>query len=102
MIQAYRPVYPISEHAPPQLWEYEQPYIDHLLLNARTFGRRIVQWYFEDWAALDHDNTRIWHTYYRPKPLFDHRPTWQDWLPAYRQLIVEVQEMREAHPAQGT
>jgi hypothetical protein len=93
---------PISQHAPPQLWESEQPYIDHVLRNARTFERWVVQWYFEDWAALDRDNTRIWNTYYRPKPLFDHLPTWQDWLPEYRQLIIEVQEMVAEHTAQGT
>ncbi len=74
MIHAYRLVYPISQHAPPQLWEFEQPYIENLLLNARTFDRFVVQWYFEDWAAFDHDNTRIWNTYYRTKPLFDHLP----------------------------
>jgi hypothetical protein len=32
MFHAYRLVYPISEHAPPELWEYEQPYIDNLLV----------------------------------------------------------------------
>ena len=81
MIHAYRLVYPISEHAPPQIWEYEQPYIDNLLRNARTFDRFVVQWYFKDWEALDSDNTRIWNTYYRIKTLFDHLPTWEDWLP---------------------
>jgi hypothetical protein len=60
MIHAYRLVYSISDHAPPQLWEFEQPYIDNLLLNARTFDRWVVQWHFENWAALDLDNTRIW------------------------------------------
>ena len=25
---------------------------NHLLRNARTFDRLVVQWYFEDWAAL--------------------------------------------------
>src|SRR5712691_4991813 len=79
MLHAYRLVYPISQHAPPQLWEYEQPYIDNLLSNARTFARWVVQWYVADWGALDCDNTRIWNTSYRPKPLFDHLPTWQDW-----------------------
>jgi hypothetical protein len=102
MLHAYRLVYPISEHAPPQLWEWEQPFINNLLLNARTFDRWVVQWYFESWEALDRDNTRIWDTYYRPKPLFDHLPTWQEWLPEYRQLIIEVQEMVEEHKAQGT
>jgi hypothetical protein len=42
MLHAYRLVYPLSQHAPPQLWEYEQPYIDNLLLNARTFDRWVV------------------------------------------------------------
>jgi len=51
MIHAYRLVYSISEHAHPQLWEYEQPYIDTLLLNALAFDRFVAQWYFEDWAA---------------------------------------------------
>src|SRR4051794_38574128 len=53
MIHAYRLVYSLSEHAPPQLWEYEQPYINNLLWNARTFERWVVQWYFESWEALD-------------------------------------------------
>jgi hypothetical protein len=70
--------------------------------QARTFDRWIVQWYCADWAALDRDNRRIWETYYRPKPLFDHMPTWQDWLPEYRQLIIAVQEMAAAHTGQGT
>ena len=39
---------------------------------------------------------------YRTKPLYDHLPTWQDWLPEYRQLIIEVQEMVDEHTAQGT
>jgi hypothetical protein len=69
MLPAYRLIYPLSQHGAPQLWEYEQPYIDNLIMNARTFQRFVVQWYFEDWAALDCDNTRIWNTYYRPKPL---------------------------------
>jgi hypothetical protein len=102
MLPAYRLVYPLSQHAHPQLWEYEQPYIANLLLNARTFQRFVVQWYFDDWAAFDRDNTRIWNTYYRTKPLFDHLLTWQEWLPEYRQLIIEVQDMVEEHTAQGT
>ena len=59
MLQAYRLVYDFSNFGSPQLWEWQQPYIDHLVLNARTFGRRVVGWYFEDWDALDQDNTRI-------------------------------------------
>jgi hypothetical protein len=98
-MHAYRLVYPLSQHAPPQLWEFEQPYIDHLILNARTFDRFVVQWYFADWTAFDQDNTRIWTTYYRPKPLYAHWATWQDWLPQYRQLIVEVQEIYDENRA---
>ena len=101
-IHAYRLVYPLSQYAPPQLWEYAQPYIDNLLRNARTFERFVTQWYFEDWAALDRDNTRIWNTYYRPKPLFAPLVTWQEWLPAYRQLIIDVQDMVAEHTAHGT
>jgi hypothetical protein len=48
MLHVYRLVYPFSQHAPPQLWEYEQPYIANLILNARTFDQHVVQWYFED------------------------------------------------------
>ena len=98
MLRAYRLVYPHCHHAPPQLWEYEQPFIDNLILNARTFERRIVQWWFADWSALDRDNTRIWDTYYRPKPLYDHIATWQEWLAEYRQLILDVQDLYEEHP----
>jgi hypothetical protein len=43
MIHAYRLVYPLHQHVPPQLWEYEQPYIDNLLLKAWTFARWVVQ-----------------------------------------------------------
>jgi hypothetical protein len=102
MIHAYRLVYPLSQHAPPQLWEYEQPSIDNLIVNARTFDRFVAQWYFEDCEAFDRDNTRIWNTYYRPKPLFDHIPTWEGWLSESRQIIIEVQDIYEEHKARGT
>lgn len=102
MIHAYRLVYPLTQHAPPQLWAYEQPNIDHLIRNARTLNRQIVQSYFEDWAVLDRDNRWIWETYYHPKPLFDHMPTWHDWLRDYQRLIIEVQDMAKDHTVQGT
>jgi hypothetical protein len=70
MLHAYRLIYPLSQHAPPHVWEYEQPYIDNLLRNARTFDRWVVQWYFENWASLDRDNTCNWDMYDRPQPLF--------------------------------
>jgi hypothetical protein len=62
----------------------------------------VVQWYFEDWEAFAQDNRRIWERYYRSNPLFDHLPTWQEWLPEYRQLLIEVQEIAEEHTARGT
>lgn len=74
----------------------------NLLRNARNFDRWVVQWYCAAWAAFDRDNTHIWDTYYRPKSLFDHLPTWQEWLPEYRQLVIEVQTMVAEHTAQGT
>ncbi len=84
---------PFSEYGPPQLWEWEQPFIDDLVLNARTFNRRVVGWHFEDWDALDQENTRIWQTYYEPKLLSALYTGWQEMLAEHRQLIVEVQEI---------
>jgi len=80
MLHAYRLAYPFSEYGPPQLWEWQQPYIDHLVLSAKTFNRRVVGWWFEDWDALDRDNTRIWHTHYQPKPAHDHTASWQTYM----------------------
>lgn len=102
MLRAYRLVYPDSPHAPPKLWEWEQPYVDNLIVNARTFGRRVVQRYFRDWDALAHANARIWDTYYRPRPLYDHLATWEEWLAEYRQLVVEVQDIYEEQKVFGT
>ena len=95
MIHAYRLTYPFSEYGPPQLWEWEQPYIDDLVLNARTFNQRVVQRYFDDWDALNDDNTRIWQTYYVSKPLSELYTGWQEMLEEHRQLVVEVQEIAE-------
>ncbi len=95
MLRAYRLTYPFSEYGPPELWEWKQPFIDDLVLNARTFNRRIVQWYFENWNALDQENTRIWQTYYEPKLLSALYAGWQEMLAEHRQLIVEVQEIAE-------
>jgi hypothetical protein len=33
-LRAYCLVSPLSQHVPPQFWEYEQPYIDNIILNA--------------------------------------------------------------------
>ncbi len=95
MLQAYRLVYDFSNFGPPQLWEWQQPYIDHLVLNARTFNRRVVGWYFEDWNTLDQDNTRIWQTYYEPRALSELYSGWQKMLAKHRQIIVQVQDIAE-------
>ena len=101
VLHAYRLVYPLSQHGSPQLWEYEQPYIDNLLLNAG----RLIDLSHMVFRRLDSTRPRQYpyrDTYYRPKPLFDHMPTWQDWFPEYRQLIIEVQDMVKEHTSQGT
>ena len=69
-IPAYRLVYPDSSHAPEMLWEWEEPYIQMLIENARTFHRKVVQRYFLTWDDLAQENQRIWETYYLPRPLY--------------------------------
>ncbi len=56
-----------------------------------------MQRYFDDWDALDQENTRIWQTYYEPKPLSELYTGWQEMLAEHRQLIVEVQEIAAEH-----
>ncbi len=101
ILRAYRLVYPDSPHAPPQLWEWEQPSIHHLLVNARTFGRQVAQRYFRDWAALARENTRLWDVYYRPLPLYAHIATWEAWFQGYRALVVEMQAIADAQGWRG-
>jgi len=43
MLRAYRLEHPESPHAPPRLWEWEEPYIDMLIENARVFHREVAQ-----------------------------------------------------------
>jgi hypothetical protein len=62
LVHAYRLVHPPNPSAPDQLWEWQQPWIDHLLWHARTFGRRVEQRYFVTWDARDFENTRLWET----------------------------------------
>jgi hypothetical protein len=91
VLRAYRLIYPDSPHAPPHLWECEQPYIEHLLTNAHTFGRWVVQRYFRDWGAYATANARIWRCCYLPKPLYQPWATWEAWLVEYRPLVIDVQ-----------
>jgi hypothetical protein len=41
------------------------------------------------------DNTRIWQTYYEPKPLSQLYTGWQEMLHEHRQIIVQVQEVAQ-------
>ncbi len=40
-------------------------------------------------------NTRIWQTYYVPKPLSELYSGWQEMLAEHRQTVVEVREIEE-------
>ena len=62
-IHAYRLAYSDSPYDSELLWEWERPYIDQLLWNAKTFGRQVAQRYFIDWDALAAENRRIWEAY---------------------------------------
>jgi hypothetical protein len=99
MLRAYRLVYLESPEAPPKLWEWQQPYIHDLIVNARSFGTtRVEQRYFRDWEALARENTRVWEAHYRSRPLYDPIAGWEAFLTMYRELIRDVQAIGEAHP----
>ena len=55
----------------------------------------MVGWWFEDWDALDRDNTRIWQTYYEPTPLSQLYAGWQEMLAEHRQVVAEVLEIAQ-------
>jgi hypothetical protein len=96
MLRAYRLIYLQSPEAPPTLWEWEQPYIHHLIVNTRSFHTtQVAQRYFRCWDDLAQANARIWEAHYRPRPIYDVIETWRQWLDAYRQLILEVQDIYE-------
>jgi hypothetical protein len=96
-IHAYRLVYPDSPHAPEMLWEWEEPYIQMLIENARTFHREVVQRYFPTWDDLAQENQRIWETHYLPRPLYQLSETWRAWLDEYREIVRDVQDMIGEH-----
>jgi hypothetical protein len=99
MLRAYRLVYLESQQAPPKLWEWQQPYIHHLILNARSFRTtRVEQRYFQDWPALARENARLWEAHYRSCPLYDHVASWEAFLAEYREIIQDVQDIYETHP----
>ncbi len=53
------------------------------------------QRFFLNEDALNWENTRIWHTHYKPKPAHDHLSGWQEFLEEYRQVVVQVQEIAQ-------
>jgi hypothetical protein len=56
MLHAYRLRYlesPRAPDAPDSLWEWHQPWIDHLFWHARTFGRQVVHRYLGTWQGLE-------------------------------------------------
>ena len=97
MLYASRLRYPASPHAPPQLWEWQQPWINHLVWNAATFGRQVELRAFAAWETLERANTHIWEHAYRPRAAYALWPTWVAWLEEYRGLLITTKEVYEAH-----
>jgi hypothetical protein len=95
-IQAYRLVFPDSSHVSEALWEWEDPYIQRLFWNAKTFGRTVVHCTFLHWSALTTANRRIWETHYQLRASHAPWDTWQGWRAESRTLIATVQEVYEA------
>jgi hypothetical protein len=77
MLHAHRLVYLLTPGPPDLIWEWQQPYIVHLLWNTRTFGCQVQQRSFVTWEALDHENTCIWETDYVPRLQYEAWPTWK-------------------------
>jgi hypothetical protein len=99
MLRAYRLIYLDSPHAPPKLWEWEQPWIHHLIVNARSFNTtQVEQRYFQNGDDLARENTCIWEAHYRSCPLYDPIETWEEWMVEYRQLILDVQDIYDENP----
>jgi len=74
LLHAYRLLYRESLDAPDSLWEWHQPWIDHLLWHARTFRQQVVHRYFATWQFLDQANTRLWERTYAPAPAMPSGP----------------------------
>jgi hypothetical protein len=51
MVHAYRLVFPPTPSAPDPLWEWQQPCMDHLLWQVRTFSRQVELGGFPSGAA---------------------------------------------------
>jgi hypothetical protein len=97
MVHACRLVYD-TPHTLPRLWEWQEPHIDNLLRNARTFARLVDDRHFPRWEALAGENARLWETHDQRCPLSQPWDTWEAWLGAYRALVVAVQGLADEHP----
>ena len=97
MLHAYRLYYPDSPDAPEMLWEWERPYIERLLWDAKTLSCAVVQCYFADWDALVQENERIWKAYYMQRPPYEPWKSWLAWDEEYSTIVREVQEITAEH-----
>ncbi len=67
----------------------------------RYVGHSMKQRFFLNREALNRENTRIWHTYFKPKPADDHIAHWQPSLQWHRQVVAEVLEIAAEMGWQG-
>jgi hypothetical protein len=98
MIRAYRLIHG-PPNARPLLWEWERCHIEVLVRMAYACHHQLVQRYFANRYALARENTSLWTTYYRPRPLSQLWDTWQVWLEEYRALMGQMQELAEVTKA---
>jgi hypothetical protein len=63
MLRASRLVSPDHPQALPQLWDWQQPSLHNILLNAQTLGRRGAPRYFRDWSARSRANAGMYETH---------------------------------------
>jgi hypothetical protein len=100
-IHAYRLVY--SDSPPTEmLWEWEEPSMNRLLWNAKTFGRTVVQCTFLHWNALAEANQRIWETSYLLRPSYEPWDTWQAWMAEYRSWWPRCRKCTKRSMARST
>ena len=91
MLHAYRRIYPLSQHALPMCRNMN----NRTLITCFGMPGLLIGWWSSGIATIGQHSTAtipvsgICIT--DQSRCFDHTPMWQDWLPEYRPLIVEVQ-----------